>query len=146
EHEIETFVPKEFRTLTAHFGSFSAQWEQNGDKRLFDLERAEQLSSTLKGEKGVVRSVKQKTKREPQPLPYDLTELQRDANRRYGFSAKKTLNILQQLYEYHKLITYPRTDSRYLTKDMETTMPKRLKALSDGYRDEVKLLLGRNAP
>jgi len=51
EHEIETFVPKEFRTLTAHFGSFSAQWEQNGDKRLFDLERAEQLSSTLKGEK-----------------------------------------------------------------------------------------------
>lgn len=146
EHEIETFVPKEFRTLTAHFGSFSAQWEQNGDKRLFDLERAEQLSSTLKGEKGVVRSVKQKTKSEPQPLPYDLTELQRDANRRYGFSAKKTLNILQQLYEYHKLITYPRTDSRYLTKDMETTMPKRLKALSDGYRDEVKLLLGRNAP
>lgn len=146
EHEIETFVPKEFRTLTAHFGSFSAQWEQNGDKRLFDLERAEQLSSTLKGEKGVVRSVKQKTKSEPQPLPYDLTELQRDANRRYGFSAKKTLNILQQLYEYHKLVTYPRTDSRYLTKDMETTMPKRLKALSDGYRDEVKLLLGRNAP
>lgn len=146
EHEIETFVPKEFRTLTAHFGSFSAQWEQNGDKRLFDLERAEQLSSTLRGEKGVVRSVKQKTKREPQPLPYDLTELQRDANRRYGFSAKKTLNILQQLYEYHKLVTYPRTDSRYLTKDMETTMPKRLKALSDGYRDEVKLLLGRNAP
>lgn len=146
EHEIETFVPKEFRTLTAHFGSFSAQWEQNGDKRLFDLERAEQLSSTLRGEKGVVRSVKQKTKSEPQPLPYDLTELQRDANRRYGFSAKKTLNILQQLYEYHKLVTYPRTDSRYLTKDMETTMPKRLKALSDGYRDEVKLLLGRNAP
>lgn len=146
EHEIETFVPKEFRTLTAHFGSFSAQWEQNGDKRLFDLERAEQLSSTLRGAKGVVRSVKQKTKSEPQPLPYDLTELQRDANRRYGFSAKKTLNILQQLYEYHKLVTYPRTDSRYLTKDMETTMPKRLKALSDGYRDEVRLLLGRNTP
>lgn len=67
-----------------------------------------------------------------------MTELQRDANRRYGFSAKKTSNVLQSLYEQHKLVTYPRTDSRYLTTDLAGTMSERLSALSSVYKEEVR--------
>lgn len=77
----------------------------------------------------------QKKKTAP-PALYDLTTLQRDANARYGFSAKETLSIMQRLYEEHKLLTYPRTDSRYLTKDIVQTFPERLQALtSNGYAD-----------
>ena len=89
--------------------------------------------------------MKTASRTEPQPLPYDLTELQRDANNQFGFSAKKTLNVLQALYEHHKLVTYPRTDSRYLTKDMESTMRGRLKAIAGGYADVVKPLLSQKA-
>lgn len=88
--------------------------------------------------------IDRKKKSEPQPLPYDLTELQRDANKRFGFSAKKTLTVLQRLYEQHKLVTYPRTDSRYLTTDMAGTMMDRLEGMSSGYKDEVRPLLANN--
>lgn len=143
EHEIQTFVPKEYRTLTARFPSFSATWQKNGDKRLFNLNLAEQLHAKTRDQKGVIRSVKSKAKSEPQPLPYDLTELQRDANKRFGFSAKKTSNVLQGLYEHHKLVTYPRTDSRYLTHDMAQTMRDRLLSMKGGYPDEIRPLLGK---
>ncbi len=66
------------------------------------------------------------------PALYDLTELQRDANHRYGFSAKETLNIMQKLYEQHKVLTYPRTDSRYLSADIVDTLKDRLKACGVG--------------
>jgi len=95
----------------------------------------------VKSQKGIVQSLERKEKSEQQPLPYDLTELQRDANNRFGFSAKKTLSVLQKLYEQYKLVTYPRTDSRYLTRDMEGTMLDRLHGLASSYRDEVKPLI-----
>ncbi|MDD4296323.1 MAG: DNA topoisomerase, partial [Ruminiclostridium sp.] len=76
--------------------------------------------------------VVKESKRELPPLLYDLTELQRDANRRYGYSAKQTLNIMQRLYESHKLVTYPRTDSRYITTDIFPTLTERLKSVSTG--------------
>ena len=138
EKEIQAFVPKEFWTIQAKVGLLTASWEQNGEKRLFDLATAEGIIKKLKNQSAVVKKVERSEKSEPQPLPYDLTELQRDANRRFGFSAKKTSNVLQGLYEQHKVVTYPRTDSRYLTTDIEDTMLERLQALQSAYKEEVQ--------
>jgi len=111
EKEINSFVPKEYWTIQAAVGPLSAEWDHNGEKRIFSAEKAEKLKEKLSGKKAILKQVERKKKSEPQPLPYDLTELQRDANKRFGFSAKKTLNVLQGLYEQHKLVTYPRTVS-----------------------------------
>ncbi|MGV3265071.1 DNA topoisomerase III [Cytobacillus pseudoceanisediminis] len=138
---IQKFVPKEYWTIRSQIGPLQADWEKNGEKRIFSKEAADEVLSKVKGQKAVIHSIIRKEKTEPQPLPYDLTELQRDANKRYGFSAKKTSNVLQKLYEQHKLVTYPRTDSRYLTKDMEATMMDRLHGIAASYKDEVKPIL-----
>jgi DNA topoisomerase-3 len=88
--------------------------------------------------------MKKETKAEPPPLAYDLTELQRDGNRRLGWSAQKTLSILQSLYEVHKVVTYPRTDSRYITRDIVPTLPARLQAMQTGpYVDFIRPLLSQ---
>ncbi|WP_163140147.1 DNA topoisomerase III [Bacillus sp. 22-7] len=141
EKVIQQFVPKEYWTIRANIGPLQADWEKNGEKRIFARETADGVLSKVKGQKAVIQSINRKEKTEPQPLPYDLTELQRDANKRFGFSAKKTSNVLQKLYEQHKLVTYPRTDSRYLTKDMEATMMDRLHGIAASYKDEVKPIL-----
>ncbi|WP_339174173.1 DNA topoisomerase 3 [Anoxybacillus sp. FSL W8-1294] len=141
EKEIQSFQPVPYWTIHANVGSVPAVWERNGEKRIFSKELAEQLYEKLKNKQATVISVARKIKKEAQPLPYDLTELQRDANKRFSFSAKKTLSVLQRLYEQHKLVTYPRTDSRYLTTDMENTMFERLEAMKSGYVDEVIPLL-----
>lgn len=141
EAEIKAFVPKEYFTIDAKIGPLDASWENNGEKRLFDRLKADAILEKIKNEKGTVRTLSTKAKSEQQPLPYDLTELQRDANRRFGFSAKKTSSVLQNLYERYKLVTYPRTDSKYLTTDMENTMADRLQALSSAYREEVHPLM-----
>jgi DNA topoisomerase-3 len=93
---------------------------------------------------GKVVSVVEKTKTETSPLPYDLTEIQREANQRFNFSAKKTLSLVQSLYEIHKIVTYPRTDSKYITQDMKATMKERLQAVSD-FAPEVKSYLKNGA-
>ncbi|MBX9975488.1 DNA topoisomerase III [Cytobacillus firmus] len=138
---IQKFVPKEYWTIRAQIGPLQADWEKNGEKRSFSKEAADGVLAKVQGQKAVIQSINRKEKTEPQPLPYDLTELQRDANKRFGFSAKKTSNVLQKLYEQHKLVTYPRTDSRYLTKDMEATMMDRLHGIAASYKDEVKPIL-----
>ena len=86
----------------------------------------------VKGHPGIISEVRREAKSEPPPLAYDLTELQRDANRRLNFSAQKTLAVLQNLYQEHKLVTYPRTDSRYLTRDIVPTLPARLQGDGGG--------------
>ncbi|TCP23457.1 DNA topoisomerase-3 [Scopulibacillus darangshiensis] len=141
EKDIQGFKPQEYWTIQAAIGPLTASWEKNGEKRLFDQNKAESIQDKTSGKSAVIRDIKRQEKSEPQPLPYDLTELQRDANRRFGFSAKQTLNVLQRLYEQHKLVTYPRTDSRYLTKDMEATMKDRLKAISSVYKKETQPIL-----
>lgn len=143
EKMIQSFTPKEYWTISAQVGPFKADWEKNGEKRTFSKETAEAIVAKTDSAKAVIQSISRKEKSEQQPLPYDLTELQRDANKRFGFSAKKTSNVLQRLYEQYKLVTYPRTDSRYLTKDMEATMLDRLHGIASGYRDEVKPLLAK---
>ncbi|PLR96094.1 DNA topoisomerase III [Bacillus sp. T33-2] len=143
ENEINKFVPKEYWTLQASVGPLTAEWEHNGEKRIFSKEKAEEIQAKIPAQKAILKSVDRKKKTDQQPMPYDLTELQRDANKRFGFSAKKTLNVLQGLYEQHKLVTYPRTDSRYLTTDMEATMADRLQGIASGYKDEVRPALNQ---
>ena len=106
--------------------------EKNAAKptRLPTKEAATALVARLKGKPAHVADVQIQEKHQPPPLLYDLTELQREANRKFGFSAQKTLDIAQVLYERAKYITYPRTDSRYLSHDMEPKLPEILKALA----------------
>ncbi|MEW4282232.1 DNA topoisomerase III [Priestia koreensis] len=141
DKEIEKFVPSEYWTLSANLGKFGAMWERNQEKRLFDKEEAERIEKKVADQQAKVVKVHSKIAKEAQPLPYDLNELQRDANKRYGFSAKKTLSVLQKLYEQHKLVTYPRTDSRYLTTDMVDTMKERLQSIVGSYKEEVRPIL-----
>ncbi|WP_210608261.1 DNA topoisomerase III [Priestia flexa] len=144
EQQIQAFKPQPYWTLTAVLPGFEAKWQGGQEKRIFNEEKAKELRKKLMGQ-AVVKHVKKKVMKESQPLPYDLNELQRDANKRFGFSAKKTLNVLQKLYEQHKLVTYPRTDSRYLTTDMVGTMKERLEAVSGAYKEEVRPLIAKNA-
>ena len=143
EKEIKAFVPVDFWTIDADFGDYFGTWrDMNGNSRIFDAAKASAIVEKVKGQTGVIVDVKTSDKSEPPPLAYDLTELQRDANRRFGFSAKKTLSVLQDLYERHKLVSYPRTDSRYITSDIVPTLPRRLQSISVGpYAALVKPLL-----
>lgn len=141
EKAIQAFKPQEYWTITATIGGLTAVWHRKGEKRLFDQTEAESILKKIFGQNGIVKNIERTTKSESQPLPYDLTELQRDANYRFGFSAKKTANVLQELYERHKLVTYPRTDSRYLTHDIEKTMLERLTAISSAYDAETRHII-----
>jgi len=132
EKEIKQFVPQDYWSISAQAEGFNLQWQSNGQTRIFQKERAEGTVSKLRGKDGEVLEVKKEGKKELPPLAYDLTELQRDANRKYGYSAKKTLQLMQSLYEHHKLLTYPRTDSRYLSSDIVPTLPERLKSIAVG--------------
>ena len=98
--------------------------------RIFKETAAAELTAKLKNAEAEVISINDKNHSVPPPLAYDLTSLQQDANRGLGYSAKQTLKVLQGLYERHKIVTYPRTDSRHLTADIEPTIPDRLKALN----------------
>ena len=132
EDEIEDFAGRFYWTLKADFGTFKASWYSSDNTiRIPEEEKANALAEKLKGATGAVSSVKEVPKAEKPPLAYDLTELQRDANNLLGFSAKETLDTLQRLYEVYKIVTYPRTDSRYITADIVPTIPERLAALSD---------------
>jgi DNA topoisomerase-3 len=144
EEEIRKFKPTEYWTLTADFGTFTGMWRSstNQNSRIFKKETAQTIERKIAEKKGKVARLKTSEKAEAHPLAYDLTELQRDANKRYGFSAKHTSNVLQKLYEQHKLVTYPRTDSRYLTSDMVPTLKSRLESIEVGpYASLVRPLL-----
>ena len=120
EREIQAFVAEPYRLVHATFDPrYAGMWFEGDETRIFgDLARAEQIVAKVAGKGGIVESVERKEQSERAPLLYDLTSLQRDANRRYGFSARRTLQAGQSLYEGKKAITYPRTSSRYLSGDM----------------------------
>ena len=134
EADIRSFVPKPYYGLQARKGGLVFTWQNraSGSYSTFDRQMAQDLLTRLKGENGVVDEVRRTPKKTSAPLLYDLTELQRDANKRFNYSAKETLNIMQRLYENHKVLTYPRTDSRYLTSDILPTLKERLKACAVG--------------
>ncbi len=134
ENEIKRFVPKDFRTIDARVNGFSLRWQDkaSGQARIFDKAKADGIAAKVTGKTAVITEVRKEAKKELPPLAYDLTELQRDANKRFGYSAKQTSSIMQKLYETHKIVTYPRTDSRHITQDIVPTLTERLKSIAVG--------------
>ena len=134
EEQIKNFVPKPYYGLRASVKGISFVWQEQktGNTSSFDKKKMEELQKRLSGHPMQVTAVKRTVKRTPPPLLYDLTELQREASRRFDYSAKETLNIMQRLYENHKVLTYPRTDSRYLSADILPTLTERLRACAVG--------------
>lgn len=134
EEEIKRFVPKEYYGIAANTKDLKLTWQDNSTKdiKTFDKAKAEKLLESLKGKDAKVIEVEKTLKKSYAPTLYDLTDLQRDANRIFGFSAKETLSIMQRLYENHKILTYPRTDSRYISDDLVDTLKDRIRACGIG--------------
>ena len=143
EDEIKKFVPKPYYGLKLSCGGITFIWNdaKSGSNRTFDKDRIEAVRKAARGKALHITEIRRKSKKTFAPALYDLTALQREANQRYGYSAKETLNIMQRLYENHKVLTYPRTDSRYLTSDIVPTLKERLQACAVGpYRKAASRL------
>ncbi|SMP71089.1 DNA topoisomerase 3 [Anoxynatronum buryatiense] len=148
QKEIDAFVRVDYFEVKADHGNFTSLWWSLKEQthRIKTLETAEVIAQKTKGQPGVIQAIKKEKKSTPPPFLYDLTSLQRDANRKLGFSAKRTLAAAQALYEKHKYITYPRTDSNRLTEDMKETVFQTLnkmsipvyKPLIDSFVDSLK--------
>ncbi|UOQ50147.1 DNA topoisomerase III [Gracilibacillus caseinilyticus] len=134
EKEIKQFKPKKFYQIKAKTNDgITLIWQHpKGEKRLFDQQKAKQLVSKLQKQPLKVTSIDKKLKKNYAPTLYDLTDLQRDANRIFGFSGKQTLSIMQKLYEQHKVLTYPRTDSKYISTDIVPTLKERVASCGVG--------------
>ena len=129
EEEIKKFVPREFWGVTAKLKGFNATWRDGGkNAQTFDKAKAEEILKKIAGKQAVITKIEKTRKVTPPPAAYDLTELQRDANKKYAYSAKQTLSYMQSLYERHKVLTYPRTDSRYISDDVVPTLPERIRS------------------
>jgi len=157
EAEIEAFVPQDFWQVKATFArgvpegaTWEALWtgpdpEGKPFDRFFTQALAEAVLERVQGRDGVVTGVQRKESREPPPLLYDLTALQREANQRFGLTAERTLELCQALYERHKLLTYPRTDSRHLSEAEVPELPSVLLGLNFGpYARAAALALQRD--
>ncbi|WP_195269444.1 DNA topoisomerase III [Eubacterium sp. 1001713B170207_170306_E7] len=142
EEAIKNFKPVPYYNLQVKTPQFTLTWQGQHGKNINSKETAEKILQKLKGKSAVIRDISKKPKKSYSPGLYDLTELQRDANRLFGMSPKETLNIMQRLYENHKILTYPRTDSKYLTQDIVPTLSERLKTISIGpYKSAVSEIL-----
>lgn len=138
--EIRDFKPESYCTLTADFGDYKGilfSQHYDPDTHIPSKEEADRIAAAIKGKTATVVSAETQRKRELPPQLYDLTSLQRDANRLLGFTADKTLKIAQSLYETRKALTYPRTDSRYLPPDMIPRVVQTMKLLPDAYQKYV---------
>ncbi|WP_456265732.1 MULTISPECIES: DNA topoisomerase III [unclassified Bacillus (in: firmicutes)] len=132
EEDIQQFQPKPFYGMTAQVDGLTLTWQDAKTKqnRTFQEIVIKERLAGCKGKPAVIDALKKAAKKAFAPGLYDLTELQRDAHKRYGFSAKETLSTLQRLYEQHKLVTYPRTDSRFISADIVPTLKDRLKGMN----------------
>jgi DNA topoisomerase-3 len=153
ELAIRRFVPEDYAEVVATFrpavnandkaeaDSYRGTWVRNvedvqkSSRLASDEVEAGQIAERARTGKAAIESVKAETQRAGPPLLYDLTELQRHANRLFGFSAQKTLDVAQALYERHKLISYPRTDSRHLSQDLSSTLPRIVQTIAGTYRE-----------
>lgn len=167
--EINNFVSQEYFEIKGEFENYEGTWftySKDEDKsedleksnkeykktddakdginsKILDKNKAEEIVKLITGQEGVVHAVEKEEKKQSSPLLYDLTELQRDCNRRFGLTAQQTLSIAQDLYEKRKVITYPRTDSRYLSDDMIGEISATLKKLNiEPYDKYVSYVLG----
>lgn len=146
EEKIRQFTPKEYYGVSVETQDVKWTWRDEKTKsfRTFSREKAEEIRRKTETASLEVTRIEEKTKKSMAPGLYDLTTLQREANQKYGFSAKETLNIMQRLYENHKVLTYPRTDSRYIGKDIVPTIRERLKACGIGpYRKLAGALMNK---
>ncbi|QFK73052.1 DNA topoisomerase III [Pradoshia sp. D12] len=145
EDEIKNFKPQTYYGIEAQADGLKLTWQDvNGNSRSFNKEKIDAIVKSLGYKDANVVSIERKAKKNFSPALYDLTELQRDANKIFGYSAKETLNIMQKLYEQHKVLTYPRTDSRYISSDIVSTIPERLKAIGGNeYRKLVTKIINR---
>lgn len=145
EDEITNFKPQTYYGIEAQTDGLTLTWQDaNGNSRSFNKEKTDAIVKSLGSKDAKVVSIDRKAKKTFSPALYDLTELQRDGNKLFGYSAKETLNIMQKLYEQHKVLTYPRTDSRYLSSDIVSTLPERLKACAVGeYRSLANKVLNK---
>ncbi|MGF7183991.1 DNA topoisomerase-3 [Desulfitispora alkaliphila] len=135
EEEIKNFKPKPYFGIKAVADQkLQLTWQdkKTGDTKVFDNDKVDQVLKSLQGKNAEVVKVEKVDKKSYAPKLYDLTELQRDANKMFGYSAKETLSIMQRLYENHKVLTYPRTDARYITQDIVGTLKDRINACKVG--------------
>lgn len=144
EEEIRNFKPKSYYGITSSAEGLKLTWQDKSTKdiKTFEKEKCDKILQLIKGKNALVISIDKAYKKSYSPGLYDLTELQRDGNKIFGFSAKETLSIMQKLYEQHKVLTYPRTDSRFITTDIVETLKDRIKACGVGPYSKlaVKLL------
>ncbi len=143
QREIDAFVVEEYYELKSVFSDFFAMWiNEGGQTKLKTKKEAQELQQKMDNQHAVVTAVEKEAKKQAPPLLYDLTELQRECNRKFGYTAKKTLDIAQSLYEKRKAVTYPRTDSRYLSTDMESKVKSTLKVLkkNDAFNKHISFL------
>ena len=146
EDEIRNFKPKDYYTLdilTEKGGNYlKLSWhDKNNSTSTFNKEKIENIKKKVLNKDLKIVDVKKSNKKKYAPSLYDLTELQRDANKMFGYSAKETLSIMQKLYEHHKVLTYPRTDSRYITDDIVDTLKDRIKAVNTSEYSKVSMKL-----
>lgn len=133
EEEIKNFKPKDYFTIEGNSNGINLSWvNKDNNGRIFDEEYANKILSKIDNGVGEISNIIEKDKKQFSPALYDLTELQRDCNKLWGFSAKQTLSIMQRLYENHKILTYPRTDSRYISTDIVPTLKDRLNSIAIG--------------
>ncbi len=157
ELAIRNFVPEDYLEVVATFrpaatpkaGTYQGTWFrerkpgaaqdslQQSMRLPPDGEEAKRIVARARTGQAAIESIESQTQRMPPPALYDLTELQRHANRLYGFSAQKTLDLAQSLYERHKLISYPRTDSRHLSQDVARTLPRIVQVIAAPYREHL---------
>jgi DNA topoisomerase III len=147
EEEIKQFTPKPYYGINAVTENFNMVWQhrKTNDVKTFNHEEVELVLKEVKNKQAVINEVQKVAKKSFAPMLYDLTELQRDANNKFNFSAKETLSTMQQLYERHKLVTYPRTDSRFLSSDIVETLKDRVEAcLIQPYRKAAMKVLKKS--
>ncbi|NLJ57815.1 MAG: DNA topoisomerase III [Tissierellia bacterium] len=132
EDEIRNFKPVEYYGIDLYAGGFKFIWHDKNNTRIYSRDKCSKIINSIKNRKIEISDIKRNKARTNPPSLYDLTELQRDAYNIYNFSPKETLSIMQTLYESHKVLTYPRTDSRYLTEDIVATLKDRVRACSVG--------------
>jgi len=132
QKEMNAFIPKDYYEVSADFGDFNGVWfdEKPSETKISEENKATTIAESVKGQEGTVKKLTKTKKKEMPPLLYDLTELQRDGNKNYGYTAQEVLSIAQSLYEKRKLITYPRTDSRYLSDDMKPKVKQTMDKLN----------------
>ena len=132
EEEIQKFIPKEYYGLTVEGPRFNLYWvdEKSNSQSSFNKDKIEKIKEKIENKNAEIIKVNKSIKKQYSPGLYDLTELQRDANKIFNYSAKETLSIMQKLYEHHKVLTYPRTDSRYISIDIVDTLKDRVRAVN----------------